>query len=314
MGQKLRDDKIALLTQVSTTQVSLPASYITIGGQQYRTSALNMNAATTGAGGLDTGSLIANRHYYVFAVSVSGVVSLVASLNSAPTGFTQYKVVGYFYTNGSAVISFIGYKGSPVIFTVTTVGTSNFIVPPDVYTLDVEIVGGGGGGGYHAGTIVGQGGSAGGYARKVIRNLTPGGSISVTIGAGGTGATGLNTGGGIGGTSSFGSFISATGGNSTGTVTSPEYQARDPGIGTGGDINVPGAFGGNAQNNSSQAGGVFGAPGYMGGGGSSLKWTGQTNGGPTAQFGYGAGGTGSVNGTAQSGSPGICVVRWTYGV
>jgi hypothetical protein len=46
-----------------------------------------------------------------------------------------------------------------------------------------------------------------------VDGLTPGGTVSVTVGAGGNGANSYNGNGGTGGTSSFGTYISATGGN-----------------------------------------------------------------------------------------------------
>lgn len=66
----------------------------TVGGQQYRSiQNLSLNLATTGAGGLDTGS-VAIGTYFLHLVVSSGALALVASLASAPSGFSAYKQIG----------------------------------------------------------------------------------------------------------------------------------------------------------------------------------------------------------------------------
>ena len=91
----------------------------------------------------------------------------------------------------------------------TTVGTSSFTVPCGVTSITVQVWGGGGAGGGGSVTSAngGSGGGGGGYCTQVI-SVTPGSTISYTVGAGGVGGTGN---GGNGGSSSFGS-VSATGG------------------------------------------------------------------------------------------------------
>lgn len=108
--QILRPDNIGDLSKTSGTTLSLPAgSYVTVGGQQYtNASALSLNTATTGAGGLDTGTAVLNSTYYVYGVVSAGALALVASLSaSAPTGFTAYKQLGAYQTNNLAAIDFL---------------------------------------------------------------------------------------------------------------------------------------------------------------------------------------------------------------
>ena len=78
----------------------------------------------------------------------------------------------------------------------------------DVHKIHVIVVGGGGGGVGHC-----ESGGAGGYAEKLIdvSALAVGATISVTIGNGG-GGVGYNGTGGNGETTSFGSYVSASGG------------------------------------------------------------------------------------------------------
>jgi len=116
--------------------------------------------------------------------------------------------------------------------------TISWTVPPGVTTVRVRAWGGGGGSPTGQGTQYAGGG--GGFALKTITNL-PAGTVTVTIGSGGTSSNP-----GTGGNSSFGSYVSATGGkNAAGgaTVTG--------GVGSGGDINMYGGggiggYGGNA--------------------------------------------------------------------
>lgn len=95
----------------------------------------------------------------------------------------------------------------------TSSGT--FTVPTSVTAVQVTIAGGGGGGssGNNSG-YYGSAGGSGGFGVAWLTGLTPGASISVTVGNGGTGgiATGGNVAGTNGGTSSFGAYVSATGG------------------------------------------------------------------------------------------------------
>lgn len=312
MGQKLVADKIAPLTLLTTTTASIGPSFISSGARQYyNTSQLLLNIATLGLGGVDV-AVTANSHYTVFAIPVGGALQLLASKLSAPTGYSVYTTVGYLYINSSSQIHFTGYKGSKGILAYTAAGALNIVVPPDTTCLDVETIGGGGGGGRHSGTISGQGGSSGGYARKSVTGLVPLSSVACSIGAGGAGATAADLGGGVGGTTNFGSYLSALGGNQ-GTVSFPQYQSRRGGNGVGGDINLYGSYGAQSGNYSSQSGGQFGAPGYMGYGGSNNLWPGTVN--LSTADGIGAGGAGS-NGpnVASAGAPGGIIMSWTYGV
>lgn len=114
-------------------------------------------------------------------------------------------------TFGTGNVSF--YAGRVI----STPTVSTFIVPQSISTVRVRVWGAGATGSY--------GGSAGGFAMKTIYGLTPGSSIVVTAGNSWTSP---------GGTSSFGSYVSATGG--TGQPTG--------GTGVGGDINYVGGSGG----------------------------------------------------------------------
>lgn len=82
-------------------------------------------------------------------------------------------------------------------------------------TLRVSMIGGGGAGGGAYGNVgtncsVGGAGAAGGYAEFLVSLTTLPGPFVLTVGAGGTGMQG--GGGGTGGSSSFGTYVTCTGG------------------------------------------------------------------------------------------------------
>jgi hypothetical protein len=136
MGSIRTVESIAKLVKTSVTTLSLPASRINIGAQQYVTSALTLNTAVTGVGGVDV-AVAAGSLYTVFAVVSSNVVYLIASLNaSLPAGFTQARAVGGFTTNASSQIDQVGeYPGNLAVAGSVSAGggvavedTSNFII------------------------------------------------------------------------------------------------------------------------------------------------------------------------------------------
>ena len=97
----IHKENLPPIVKASATQITLASTYnnltstALIGGRFYRLSALTLNTGTSGFGGIDTGSVAANTLYYVYlVVNGSGVVGLVMSTSSAPSGFSQYKYIG----------------------------------------------------------------------------------------------------------------------------------------------------------------------------------------------------------------------------
>jgi hypothetical protein len=122
----------------------------------------------------------------------------------------------------------------------STAGTSNFTVPAGITKVKVTVVGGGGG----VPNSGSGGGGGGGAAIKIISGLTPGGTVAVTVGAGGTGNVGSTSIAGTGGTSSFGAYCSATGGSGAyGRDTSQGPLPGAGGVGSSGDLNSKGGSG-----------------------------------------------------------------------
>lgn len=189
--------------------------------------------------------------------------------------------------------------------------SGTFNVPASGVTkVYVQIWGGGGGGGSGAvGTIAGGGGAAGGYG-AAFATVTPGQSITVTIGAGGT--AGPSSAGGNGGTTTFSSSIpiSATGG------AGGAISGQSPALGgtSSATINITGGSGdtgtGLAVIAKGGAGGTTGGGGGAGGGGSSSA---ATNGSAGSRPGGGGGGGGNTLVLASgggSGAAGRIIVWW----
>lgn len=111
MGQRLKEDKIGTLSHSSGT-ISVAASILTIGGQQYVTSALSRLIST------DV-TLIAATRYMVYAVISGGNPALRISTNVnsvGPAGFASWKLVGAFYSDGMSPVafgSFVNIEGVP---------------------------------------------------------------------------------------------------------------------------------------------------------------------------------------------------------
>jgi len=104
----------------------------------------------------------------------------------------------------------------------------------------VQIVGGGGSG-ESPGALtnnIGTGGGAGGYTQKWFSSTEIGVSQTYTVGAGGLAVFGAN--GNSGGSSTFGAFLTATGGGGG----AASIMVGVGGIGTGGDLNLKGSDGG----------------------------------------------------------------------
>ena len=162
--------------------------------------------------------------------------------------------------------------------------------PVDAQWALIEVWGAGGGGaGSTSASISGGGGAGGGYAQRLVAVASLGATETVTVGAGGV-AININTAsnGNAGGTSSFGSWASATGGG--GGQNNQTLAAG--GTGSSGDLNVQGGWGGATPFNGLTASYGPGGAGARGGAGGLNYTVGSTPGG----------GGGGGNSTASSGA------------
>lgn len=192
----------------------------------------------------------------------------------------------------------------------TSSGT--FTVPYGITEVYVTALGAGGGGGYALPRSSspyqgGGGGGAGNYVKKQKISVTPGEVISVTVGVGGAGGTGYSSSsdGQAGGNTTFGSYLTVTGGGAG------NYQ------GTGGSSNYTGGTG---TTTTSRAGGNGGASKFGTGG------TGATNSSnanaTTPALGAGGGGGYGYSDSASThphrnggvGGNGYCIVEYGNGL
>jgi hypothetical protein len=200
------------------------------------------------------------------------------------------------------------------VATITISGS--WTVPAGVTAIDVELWAGGSGSWASVSGYAGGGGSGGGYSRKRISGLTPGATIAVTIGAGGTAGVSGTTAPGPGGASSFGSYCSATGGvvNPLGNVSTPSL-GNLAGVGSGGDLNLYGGDGGEGGVNQGSVianNGGAGGEGPLSGGivnnAGGVGTAGRAPGGGAS--GAGSGSSGTTPQAAAAGAAGFCTVRW----
>ncbi|WP_254221799.1 hypothetical protein [Burkholderia multivorans] len=192
----------------------------------------------------------------------------------------------------------------------TTPGTYNFTVPANVYFVYGKVRAGGGAGGKADNTNgLGGGGGGGGYCEGMIP-VTPGQVLAITVGAGGAPTSGS---GNPGGSSSIGSYLTASGGLGGGY-----------GNGTSGNGGLGGGFSGSAVlfgmggvpgNIGYSTGSIFigGIGGISFGGGfftnTALTSTSGSEGSPGSSPGCGGNG-GIQGGTGGAGISGNVFITW----
>lgn len=134
--------------------------------------------------------------------------------------------------------------------TVSASGSYTWTKPAGCTNVLVYVTGGGGGARTNDNSYRGAGGGGGATAIKYI-DVTNVSSVAVNVGAGGSYARNGGR-GATGGTSSFGSYCSATGG--IGGQTDSPYEGGLGGSASGGDINIPGG-GGEMRHDANREGG-----------------------------------------------------------
>lgn len=199
--------------------------------------------------------------------------------------------------------SYFGTTFSKQVFT----GNGTFTIPSGVSSVRVMVVGGGGAGGGSTASTSGAGGGSGGTSIKWLSGLTPGNTIAVTVGSGGTGVSAGN--GNSGGASSIASgtqtitTVTANGGG--GGLNNSGIAGIGASVGTNGDVN----YGGNPGQGSFTAPvGGNGGGSIFGGGGSAGTGIGAAGSAP------GAGGAGSGDGAGTAvggaGAAGTVIFEW----
>jgi hypothetical protein len=200
----------------------------------------------------------------------------------------------YFFNAGGQIqLSFSHNGGTSSLLEVVefnTVGTSTWVVPAGLTNVTVEMVGAGGGGGGASGVTSGNynyqeaaaggGGSSGGYNTFNLLQqsiaVSPGDTISIQIGAGGTGGIAGNV---------MASGTNGVNGGLTSILKGAQVLATVPG-GLGGH----GGFGGSySASNALPSGGISSGNGSQSGGSGAASYTGPSGAGfiVTATSGHG---------------------------
>lgn len=134
------------------------------------------------------------------------------------------------------------------LLNVSQSGTYTWTKPAGCRKVKAVVVGAGGGASGH-----GESGGAGGYAEKWI-DVTGVTTVTVTVGGRGGGVQ-YSAAGGDAGTTSFGSYVSATGGR--GANRNHGHSGGFGGHGSGGDINLYGGGGGGHDGRGGKGGMSF---------------------------------------------------------
>ena len=269
-GYQLTGGNDGTLQIQTTTSGGTPTTAMTIGTNQVVTFAQPPVGAV--ADGSVTTAKIADGAVTSVKIANSGVTAGTYGSASAIPAITvnaQGQVTSA--TTNAFSNAYVGAGGQ--IFT----ANGTFTIPAGVTSVKVTVVGGGGAGGGAPtanNPFATFGGGAGGHAVKYLTGLTPGATLAVTVGLGGTGVSAGN--GNSGGTSSVASgtqtisTISATGGSGgTGNLSIGTYGGPvNGGSGSGGDLNMVGGAGGLGYYLSSPTCGVN--PIYFGGSGGAV--------------------------------------------
>ena len=206
-------------------------------------------------------------------------------------------------TNQTATRSFSITVNAPVVQSFTATGPATFSVPSGLTAVDVLVVAGGGSGGNQHG----GGGGGGGLIYRPGFPVTPGGTVSLSVGAGGAGypATGSNgtRPSGNGTPSTFGTLTAIGGGTGPSHSGSPGGLSGQPGgSGGGGNSDPSGTPPGGTGTQPAQPGdsGTFGFGNPGGAGHPQSPWVGGGGGGAGGAGSPTPGGVGGNAGTGRS--------------
>ncbi|WP_369788287.1 hypothetical protein [Rouxiella sp. WC2420] len=206
---------------------------------------------------------------------------------SIPAGMTA--AINGDGTNITQDTNILGVTGRLInVQTFTASGT--YTPSAGVKAIKVTVTGGGGGGAgckstSSAGAFSGAGGGSGATAIAYLL-VTSTAGVAITVGAGGAGGAGVAA-GSLGGTSSYGTTVNATGGGGGGRQSNSSAGGTG-GTATGGTQNISGGYGGDGQNGTYLLNGI-GAASFFGGGGRAGSSFG------VAGLAYGSGGGGAYD-------------------
>jgi hypothetical protein len=268
------------------------------------------NDATVGMGNVSWTSETYNPAAWTF----TGTNSTNFSTNSVTMALRPGFELGN--KKNSAIWNITAEKNSKTTFlnageiTYTETGLNNFVVPTGVTSISAVCIGGGGGGGARGSNTdePGAGGGGGALAYATL-SVTPGETLTVTVGAGGNGGQTAAAAGTAGGSSVIRRAAAILVGANGGAGGAGGNNGVNPTGGAGGTILVgtggSGGQGGNGQEGTNgRRGGGGGAGGYSGPGGAGGNNGGNGSNG-TGGGGGGGGGTSTQTTTGGGGGVGL---------
>ena len=251
-------------------------------------------------------------------LAVSGNTTISGLIANSSLGSANFLLK----SSGTGTFWAAAAAGGGLLGMTAVTATGTFTIPAGVSKLKVTILGGGGGGGGGAAaigkygtTFYGAGGGGGGTAIQFISSVTPGNTITVTVGSGGAGG-GSGSGGTTGGTSSIASgtesitSVSATGGAGGERFSSTSSSSGGlGGLGSGGVLSLRGGGGTRTEQGGDSR--------QLGQGGSSMfggspPQVGTSVGVPSSSL-YGVGGSGfgsGANGSGAAGTAGLVLFEY----
>lgn len=294
-------DRLIGITQGAGTDGNAITGGILISGIDRNQSGLSANSLyflSSTAGGVQTAT----------SSQIIGVAISTTELILAPYILDTYNPYSATYTGNNTFSGSSTFSGTSSFSATTTFSgpiTGHASTTYNVYTasttwskpdgleyIEVWVCGGGGGGGSNAGDTSDGGGGGGGCAFEHLSalELAATTSVQIIVGSGGSAQT-------SGGSSSFGDFLSATGGSGA-----TDQIGGAGGTGSNGDLNITGGGGVSIPPNSSggAAGGTGGSSHFGGGGVGTVG----TNGNPGGSYGGGGGGSASTDSTSYTGGAG----------
>ena len=324
-----RPDSIARVNNTKILNVGILTSY-----QVYTGDAANIGGKLSVTGissfaDVVSSGIITADSYYGSGANLTGIEGGVAGVNT--TGFSTFRdvknagistfvgIVSCSDVVSSGIVTADGFSagGRTVVGVYTgfskqqtyyTWGPHTWTKHPDISKVRVIVTGGGGGGHGNASPgLGGSGGGGGGTAIKVIYAPALSATEAVTVGSAGTAKNSSTDQANPGGTSSFGSHCSATGGGGGICHTSPASYGAVGGDGTGGDLNL-GGQGANMPTTGIDEAGSTGGSTYWGGGGRGSRTDPTHAHGQSGSYGAGGGGANS-SGNAGTGGLGVVVVE-----
>ncbi len=258
--------------------------------------------------------------------TAADVLSKVKSVDGSGSGLDADLLDGHDSGYFTDIVARLGYtplnSADGILFRglQSYVSSATWTKPSGVTKVLAFVWGGGGGGGGAGGGAAkgaaGAGGGAGGFGWELI-DVSAVSSVAVTIGAGGTAGSSAGGTGGTGGTTSFGGYLSATGGIGGIGMAADTFakivQGGSGGTASGGDFNVTGSGGSPGFRLDYQNGiAGHGAPAArLAGGGNGFA------GNTAGQNGYargdgGGGGVVSDNATGRTGGTGGSGMVWLW--